>query len=147
MPLPVVRQNGRVFVSWWNDIRTYLVEIFGGGSIGETSVELANGQGSAVDVSGLSFDGALYRAAEVQYAIHRKTDTASSEVVAIGTLRLSWSEDSSSWVTAGEERSENKDTGIEFSVTSVGQVQYTSTTIAGSNYEGTLRFRATTFDL
>lgn len=145
MPIPVERQNGRVFVSWWNDIRDYLIEIFGGGAIGETSVELGNGEGSPLDVTGLSFDGSLYRFAEVNYSIHRKTDTASSEVVAIGTMRLSWSEESSEW-SMSEERSENKDTGITFSVTTGGQVQYTSTTIAGDNYEGTVRFRATTFD-
>lgn len=146
-----VRENGggwenRVVASWFNQIRTALIDLFGGGSIGETDFTLANNQGSAANVTGLSVSSASYRGAVVEYDITRKTDTASSEVRSMGQMFLQYRAQSSAWEIAGIQEN-GDDAGITFSVTSGGQVQYTSTNISGSNYVGKLTFRVRTFDV
>lgn len=146
-----VRSNGdTVFASWWNLLRTWLIYFFGGGAIPETQFTVANNQGVAADVTGLVFTAASYRSAEVEYELSRKTDTASSEVRAIGRLRLAYRAEGTAWAILGEEyhgdEIDGLPAGVTFSITSAGQVQYTSTNISGSNYVGTLKFRARTFN-
>lgn len=143
MSTPAAKANGDTVTAsgWFNTLRTWILELVGGGSIGETSFTIANAQASVANVTGLSFTAASYRSAEVEYEISRKTDTASSEVRSIGTLRLAYRAQSSAWEILGE-NSSGDETGVTFSITAAGQVQYSSTNISGSNYAGTLKFRA-----
>lgn len=146
-----VRSNGggeenRVTASWFNAIRSALISAFGAGAIGETEFTVANNQGAAANVTGLSVSSASYRGAIVEYDVTRKTDTASSEVRCVGTMFLQYRAESSAWEICGT--SENgDDVGVTFSITSGGQVQYTSTNISGSNYAGKMNFRVRSFDV
>jgi hypothetical protein len=142
-----IRVNGqRVYAGWWNILREWLIYLFGAGAIPETEFTLPNNQVSALDVTGLVFDSASFRGSVIEYDIYRKTDTASSEVRAIGEIRLVWRTETSLWELLGP--SESGDfTGVTFSVTSLGQVQVTTTNISGANYIGSMRFRARTFDV
>jgi hypothetical protein len=144
-----VRAPGITDVSWWNSLRTaglWLQGFFGStsaGLIGETTFSFANGQGSAASVTGLLFDKTLVKAAKVWISGRRKTD--SLEAYALIELHLIYRELTATWDLT--QRDEGDDTGLLFSVTSGGQVQYTSTTIAGTNYAGASRFKALAFGL
>lgn len=142
-----VRSNGhRAFASWWNVIRTALINVFGTGALGTTSFTVANNQGAAADVTGLAFTGAVSRSALVHYDIRRKTDTAASEVRERGTLTLLYNAQDSVWDTDANQSYAGAGAGVTFSVTTAGQVQYTSSSIAGSNYVGQMKFKAEAFD-
>ena len=88
----------------------------------------------AANVPGLAFDNAEIRSAIVEYSIYR-TDGASVQAEA-GTLTLIY--DGTNWdftqTFAGS-------SGVTFSVTSAGVVQYTSTAFAGQT-TGKIRYRA-----
>lgn len=115
----------------------------GTASIGQTSFTVANNQGAAANVTGLSFNSASCKAARVQGDLRRKTDTASSELLAYVELFLIYSDQDSTWrLVSVREESYSSASGVTFSVTSGGQVQYTSTNIAGTNYSGTFKFKA-----
>ncbi len=143
-----VRENGQdVTYSWFNALRTAgmaLAAFMGAGFIQETSFTIANNQGAAADVTGLSVSSASYKFLQVFVSIRRKTATASSEVLALGRLSLMYREETSAWdlvpVFDGD------DVGVTFTISAGGQVQYTSTSIAGSSYSGTMKFKAISFD-
>lgn len=141
------RENGsKILSSWFNQIKTVLtsIEAFFGtsGYISETSFTLANGQASAANVTGLSFNKDNHKGAQVWAQVTRKTGT--NESVSIGRLLLYYKTNSAAWYL--EDELMGDDDGVVFSITSAGQVQYTSDTMAGSGYSGTIKFRAMSFN-
>lgn len=139
------RTNGqKIFYDWFNSLRTagIAVETFlGGGYVGETSFTIANNQGAAANVTGLVFASASYKAAHIFVKIQRKTD--SSETVSVGVLKVMYRTATTTWEILDELGGDF--TGVTFSITAGGQVQYTSTNQAGTNYTGTMKFKALTF--
>lgn len=136
---------GYVTASWWNIIRTALLALFGDESATETAFTVVNNQAGAADVTACLVSSASSRGAVVKYDIRRKSDTALSEVRAVGTLVLGYRLQSSAWEILGQD--EYGDThGVTFTVTAAGQVQYTSTNLAGANYVGELRFKVESFN-
>lgn len=101
------------------------------------SISIANNQSSPANVTGLLLDGAVTRSFIVDYAIYRKTDTASSAVAEAGQLRGVYNTQSSTWLMSTDYS--GQDSGVSFSILSSGQVQYTSSNIAGANYTGSLK--------
>jgi hypothetical protein len=106
---------------------------------------IANGQVSAADITYLALNKDVHVAAVVEYDITRKTDSASSEKRTNGKLRIVYRVQAGTWHLE-DEHSFDSDDGVEFSITSAGQVQYTSDTISGDNYVGTIRWKARYFD-
>lgn len=143
------RTAGRVAAAWFNTLRTAILELqslVGTGSIVPTDFTIANNQASAANVTGLVFSSADTKSVKVTADIRRKTATASSEVVAHHILFLQYRDQTSTWEVASSE-AKGDDSGVTLTVTSVGQVQYVSTSIAGSSYTGTMRFKAETIEL
>lgn len=145
-----IRVPGPTDVSWWNALRTagvLLQNYLGAGFMPETRFTLTNGQASPASVTGLSFDSASYTSAQIQVEIRQVTST--SELICNGVLTLIWRSNPGgsgfwdfTWQAQGDE------SGITFSVLTtgtVGQVQYTLGTLAGSSYAGTLKFKAISF--
>lgn len=139
------RSNGQKFFStWFNSLRDAGIAIenfLGGGYVAETSFTLANNTGSPTNVTGLSFSSASYKAAYIFARIQRKTD--SSETVSIGTLKAVYRVATTTWELLDEMGGDY--TGTTFSITSGGQIQYTTTNQSGTNYTGTLKFKVITF--
>jgi hypothetical protein len=139
------RLNGqKILYDWFNALRGAGVDLeafVGSGYIGETSFTIANNQGAAANVTGLSFNSASYKAAHIFVRIQRKTD--SSENVSVGVLKAMYRAATTTWEILDELGGDF--TGVTFSITSGGQVQYTSTNQSGSNYTGTMKFKAITF--
>lgn len=104
----------------------------------ETEFTIANNVAVATNVTDLLFDGALNRAFMLDYSIYRQTDTASSAVAQVGQLRGVYNTQSTTWYLSDDFAGQNA--GVTFSITSGGQIQYTSTDIAGANYVGTMKY-------
>jgi hypothetical protein len=140
-----VRQNGQLFeVSWVNLLRTAGVAVeglLGSGFLGETSATINNGQVSAADITDLIFASASVKGAFVFGSVQRKTDSA--DAYALDILYAAYNSRTSTWsvtpVVAGGY------SGITYSITAAGQLQYTSDTLAGGSYTGVIRFKAITF--
>lgn len=111
--------------------------------VNSTSFTIADNQSSAVDVTGLSFDGDDFTHAKIDFEIIR-SDGASVNVAASGTIFMVFH--NGAWAI-DQERSID-DVGVTFSVDNqagnVGQLQYTSTSIGGT-YSGTMKYASQTF--
>ncbi len=104
----------------------------------ETQMTLANNQ-AAADVTGLVFLEASYRAVAIDYTIERRTATQGYRQM--GTVYLSYEALAAAWsiedvVAAG---SSGLDTGVTFTVTAGGQLQYATDNMAGGTYVGKMR--------
>ena len=145
---PIFAEVGTFEFNWKFKISTvldltYEVEESGVGAIQETQATIANNQVAAADVVGLAFDGSEVRGARINYSIYRNTTGGSAEELSeTGTLRVSFLTVADDWEEPAHDSVGNA--GVTFSITSAGQLQYTSTNMAGDNYVGTIRFEAST---
>ena len=110
----------------------------------EKSFTLANNQGVAASITGLSFDPNLYRGVIIEYDIYRKTATGSTECREIGRLILTYSTEDGAWTFERDAVATKNDTGITFSM-SGNQLKYVSTNISGSSYVGNFNYRVKTW--
>ena len=140
-----VRANGqKILYSWFNALRTAGISVesfLGAGYVEETSFTFANGQSSAANVTGLSFSSSSYKSVEATVAYRRKTD--SSTAFGIAKLYAFYRDDTAAWDLDWVEHGDPS--GITFSITSGGQIQYVTDNMSGSNYSGASRFKASTF--
>ena len=106
------------------------------GDISETSFSTANNQAVAANVTGLLFSNATVRSfsALASIAIDATTDVYQQ-------FSLSGIQKGASWEMSVDSVGDNS--GITFSITTSGQVQYQSSNLAGF-VSGTLKFRAIT---
>ncbi len=100
----------------------------------ETSFSLTNNQSVAADVTGFSFANGTVRAFKALVSVHIDATTDLYEVIEITGIQKS-SDWSISVVDQGD------DSGVDFSITSAGQLQYTSDNYSGFS-SGTIKFRA-----
>lgn len=106
------------------------------GDIGLTAASLTHNQASPANITGLAFSNAVTRSAHVHYSV---VVSATSDVYEAGVLLLV--QKGSGWDIAHTYMGDS--TGIVFSVTSSGQVQYTCPSFAGFS-SATIKFRAET---
>lgn len=107
----------------------------------EKSFELTNNNAVAADIEGLSFDAAKVSQAAVDYLIQRVTTGGGAvEKIETGTFFAAYLPTSNNWVL-----SEVPSTaGITLTVTSGGQIQYTSTNETGAPSISKLTYKART---
>lgn len=101
------------------------------GDISETSFTAADNQSSAANVTGLLFSNSIVRSADIMLSIVRNTTYAQ--------YKLNVVQGASSWYI--DQSYLGDVTGLVFTITSAGQVQYTSTSTGST---AALRFRALT---
>jgi hypothetical protein len=100
------------------------------------SFTIVNNQASAADVTGMSFDGATEPSFTLDYFISR---TSSLESYAqAGKLRGAYNATTSTWYLSDDFSGQNS--GVTFSITSAGQVQYVSSNVTGTSYVGLLNW-------
>lgn len=109
------------------------------GDINHTTFSIANNQASPTNVTGLAFANASVRSAEVLYSVFID---ATSNLFETGVLYLIQRD--SEWNLSQTVTGDN--TQVEFSVTALGQVQYTSANYTGFS-AGAMRFRAKTTEV
>lgn len=106
------------------------------GDIPETSFSAANNQASPTDVTGLAFANGVVRSFDVQISV---TIDATSDLFEV--FHLLGVQKGASWDMSVDSTGDTS--GIAFSITSAGQIQYTSTNEAGF-VSNTMKFRAAT---
>ena len=99
----------------------------------EQSFELVNNQASAADVVGLQLNGAKTSTAIIEYIIQRiTTSTGATELVEAGVKQAVFKPVSNSWSLLTIGTPGPSASGVTLSITSLGQVQYTSSNITGT---------------
>ncbi len=108
----------------------------------ESTAKIANNQSVAANVTGLQFDFGEKNQANVEYIIQRiTTGTGATELIQTGIFQLAYKPITKAWYmntigTTGPDVS-----GVTFSVTTGGQVQYTSTNITGTSFISKITYR------
>lgn len=132
---------------WGEEVTAYLVELANvvnflqaPGDIVNSTAIIANNVTSPQDIIGMQFFNANTRSARVTYQVKRQV--TGSILIQSGTLYLDWNPQTASWVLTQDYTSGNA--GITFSVTGLGQVQYTTTNMTGTGYQGDIVFSAKT---
>lgn len=107
----------------------------------EKCFTIVNNNSVAADVESLVFDFAKVGQASVDYLIQRvTTGGGAQEKIETGTLYLAYKPTSNTWVLSGGPTT----AGVTLTVTSSGQVQYTSSNLTGTAYISKFTFRART---
>lgn len=108
----------------------------------ERTFEIINNKGVATDIEGLSFDKTKVSQASVDYLIQRVTTGGlASELIETGTFYAAYKPTSVDWVLSDVPST----AGVTLTITSSGQVQYTSTNITGATaYISKITFRVRT---
>lgn len=112
------------------------IAVSSAGDINETSFSAANNQGAAANVTGLAFANGVVRSFKAQVSVSIDATADLFEV-----FELTGVQKGSSWDMAVSSVGDNS--GIVFSITTAGQVQYTSTNVAGFVSDA-MKFRAST---
>jgi len=102
---------------------------------------IANLQTTPASIPGFSFDTSEVVAINAEYIVIRRTVSPAVNMVESGFLSGNF--DGTNWTISRRQQGE---AGIEFSITPGGQVQYTSTDISGTSYEGVISFKAKVFN-
>jgi hypothetical protein len=106
----------------------------------------ANNSSNNVDLNNLSFPSSDVRSATIYYTVHRITEDSGppdgQEVTEAGTLEISYND--SNPVTQKWEmvRSGQGDASIDFNITDLGQIQFSTTALTGINHTGIVAYRA-----
>lgn len=133
---------GEGATGWAEEVTTVLNNLSGTDDILETTFNVANNVSSSQDIVGLTFNPSTVRSAVIDYSIYRST--SSTELAEKGKLELIYKNGATpttKWtigrVFFGD------DGGVEFTMTDAGQIQYTSSNLAGTSYSGVMHFEAT----
>lgn len=137
-----------VDASWWNVIKTYLKLAFPGLSVSTSPFTIANNQSSYQNITGFVLDKDTFTRYKWRYRIQRSDDTPDVRDE-LGTVIARW--DGTAWVytrsidegNALGDGNEGGDYGTNYYHVdgATGQVQYKTSNMTGSSYEGTHEYR------
>lgn len=106
----------------------------------------ANNSATNVNINNLNFPASDVRAATVYYSVHRITEDSGppdgQEVVEAGTLEINYNSSrpvSMKWEML---RSGGGDALIDFNITDLGQITFSTSPLTGINHTGIISFRA-----
>lgn len=116
---------------WAEQVTDVLSNLNPEGTILQTEITLVDNQTSYTDINTLSFDSANVRSAIVEYVSTRSDDAE------FGMLFITY--DGSDWLISRQ--STNGDTGLDFDISSLGKIQYKSTS---TGFDPVVKFRAKT---
>ena len=131
---------GEDATDWASAVTDVLGSIVGTGDILQTSATIANNISSPTSIPSFNFDPILVRGAVCIASIYRvTTGGGATELAETVHIYLTYKSTAGSWEIAVVGTGSS---GVTFSITNGGQVQYTSTNITGSAYSGTIKFKA-----
>lgn len=132
---------------WGDDLSSLILALIniansssGPSDILTTNFSLANNVAAPANVTGLFFDPSTVRSAIISYSLYRSTN--SNEVSEAGQIIITYSSTAGTWELAQYDVGAS---GVVFSITNSGQVQYTSSNVIGASYSGKLKFSAKSF--
>lgn len=135
---------GQGATDWATEVTTVLNDIVGPNDVLETTFNVINNQVSSSNVTGLVFNTGEVRAAFVEYSIYRTSTSNPSGFTESGNMNISYDNSASSgskWSLVIGNITGNS--GVTFTITDSGQIQYQSTNIGSTGYSGVMHFRAT----
>ncbi len=130
--------------SWGADLHDTVVALansVGSANLATTSFTLLNNQASPTNVTGAAWSTATTRSVMVNFSIY--ITTTLEEYTESGTLYLNYKSTAGTWDLSRV--GSGSDSGIVFSVTSGGQLQYVSPNATGSSYSGKLKYTTQVF--
>lgn len=101
---------------------------------------LTNNVNSNLNIPNLSFSSQEVRSATIEFAVFRKTN--SLKTFAKGRLNIFYDDVAADWAIQREDDVGNITNEVTFSITSSGQIQITTTNLAGSSYTGKISYSA-----
>lgn len=105
----------------------------------KVTTTIANNQVAAADVTGFLIDGTRFRSFEAKYWAYRTT--ASNEVVEAGIITGAYKTTAGTWQISISSIAGDAD--MDFTITAAGQLQYTSSNLAGATYAGNIKWAIT----
>ena len=141
--IPVEGENppyGEDLTAFFEAIATALSTVQGPNDIPTTTAILANNTTSATNVPGLIFAASSTLGISVEYLITRIYDSGATTVAEYGVIQGHY--DGTDFLIT---REFDNDSGLKFSITSVGQIQYTSSNLP-NHISTDIRFKAKTID-
>lgn len=122
---------------WAVAVTEVLNSLAGPGTINEVQSVIENNISDAIALPGLVFAASLTQSATVLYRIQRDTDDI-SPIIEQGRLDIML--DNGTWKMSRDIIVGNL-AGVTFSIDATGQINYTSTNLAGANYTGFVKFK------
>lgn len=111
----------------------------------EKIATLVNNQAGAADISGMILDSSQVSHGVIEYLIQRvTTGGGATELITGGMFHLVYKPTTAAWAIQAIGTAGPSTSGITFSVTAAGQVQYTSTNITGTASISRIVFRMRT---
>lgn len=101
-----------------------------------------NNVATPTSIAGMALDSTYTRAAHIKYSVLRTTTTG--EAVETGTIRAVYRPAAGLWLM---DNTGIGGSGVTFSITAAGQVQYTSDDLTGASYAGNIKWRLETFEV
>lgn len=124
---------------WASGVTDVLNDLLGPDDILQTAFNITNNVSVAEDITGLAFNAASVRAADIDYSVFRVSGDSPDGQSETGKLRLLY-DNAVGWSIGSGGIIGNS--GVSFSILPSGQLQYTSTELTGGSYVGTMKFRA-----
>ncbi len=111
----------------------------------EQSCPIANNVGSVTDITGMKFNSTKQNHAVVEYLIQRvTTSTGATALYAAGSFHVVYKASAGTWHIVAIGTPGPDSSGITFSITASGQVQYLSSNITGTANISKITWRART---
>jgi len=134
---------GQPASDWAVAVTSVLTELFGPNDIIQTTFNIANNVSSVTDITGLFFNTGQVRSAVIEYSIYRMSTATPSGKSEAGIMIIVYDNmagSGSKWsLTIGPV---NGNSGVTFTITYAGQIQYVSTDIGSIGYNSTMKFSA-----
>ena len=134
-------QYGEEATDWATAVSDALSTVQQRNDIPSSSATILNGAITATAIPGFSFDTSEVISINCEFIITRTTLVPALNLVESGFIQGNF--DGSSWNITIESVG---DAGILLDITSGGQVVYTSSSLTGSNYTGSILFKAKVFN-
>ena len=106
-----------------------------------TTAAILNNIAAPAPVAGFSFDTAEVISINCEFIVTRTTDVPAVSLVSNGFIQGNFN--GTAWNITVESIN---DAGVSFDITSGGQITYTSSNLTGSNYSGSILFKAKVFN-
>jgi len=132
---------------WASEVTAVLASLVSSDDILQTSYSINNNVSTPTDVNRLFFNPSTVRAANIQYSVYRISTANPSGHVESGIIYLNYDNAASLGSKWSFTQQKNGDSGVVFSITDAGQIQYISTDIDSTGYSGVIKFTAKTLPI
>ena len=132
---------GEQVSDWAEAVSDALQNVQAPNDVLRTSANIANNVTTPTNIPGFSFDTSEVVSINADYIIRRTTNSPTQILQESGYIEGNF--DGTNWTIS---RRFNGDAAVELDITPAGQIQYTSSDLAGAGYSGFIIFRAKVFN-